>query len=348
MRYAGAKKHPTWDPPRRRRPRAALALASQHSSVAEQRFCKATVGGSNPSAGSTTKQQARLEDPKGLFAMLRIRCGKKELVFDRPRVAGILNVTPDSFSDGGRFLESAAALDHARAMIAEGADMIDIGGESTRPGSRRISAEEELGRVLPVLAALAPESPVPISIDTTKPEVAEECLKRGADIINDVSGLRNPAMREVAARHLAPVIIMHMQGTPETMQKNPHYDRVVEEVMQYLEKQAAVAKKEGIDQIIVDPGIGFGKTVEHNLTILNRLHEFRQLGYPVMVGVSRKSFIQKILGIGSDATLEGTLAAAAIAAYNGADVLRVHDVAAGRRAVAIAEAIRSGRYDAGR
>lgn len=273
--------------------------------------------------------------------MQTLRCGNFTLSFDKPRIVGILNVTPDSFSDGGKFFAPADALARARVLQEEGADIIDIGGESTHPGSQRISVEEELHRVLSVLDAVVKEIPLPISVDTSKPEVAEECLKRGAHIINDVYGLRDPAMREVVARHKAPVIIMHMQGTPDTMQIKPTYQNVVEEIITYLDQQAALAKEEGVEQIIIDPGIGFGKTIEHNLTILNHLHEFRRLGYPVMVGTSRKSFIPKILGLGPEAVFEGTLASVAIAAYNGADLLRVHDVTACRRAIAIAGAIRS-------
>jgi len=272
--------------------------------------------------------------------MQTLRCKKFTIVFDRPRIAGILNVTPDSFSDGGKFLAPVDAIARARELVAEGADMIDIGAESTRPESRRISADEELGRILPVLDILAKELPVPISIDTMKSEVAEECLARGASIINDVSGLRDPAMREVVGRHQAPAIIMHMQGAPDTMQKNPQYENVVEEIIAYLEQQAILAKSAGIEQIIIDPGIGFGKTVQHNLAILRHAGEFRCLGYPVMIGVSRKSFLQKIIGVGADDMAEATLATEAIARYNGADMIRTHDVGAARRAVAIADAIR--------
>jgi len=272
--------------------------------------------------------------------MNSIRCGKFTIPLDRPRIVGILNVTPDSFSDGGKFFDPVRAVAHARRMASEGADVIDIGGESSRPGSVRISADEELRRVLPVFDALADELAIPISVDTSKPEVAEECLKRMPVIINDVYGLRDEKMREVIARYRAPVIIMHMQGTPDTMQKNPSYGDVVEEVIGYLDTQARLARAAGIEQIIVDTGIGFGKTVKQNLLLLKHMHEFKRLGYPVMIGVSRKSFLQKISGTGSDDVLEGTLAASVIAAYNGADLLRVHDVAPVRRALTVAEAIR--------
>jgi len=272
--------------------------------------------------------------------MRTLNCGRFIIDFDRPRIVGILNVTPDSFSDGGRFLAPSDALAHARDMVAQGADIIDIGGESTRPGSRPVSVGEELGRVLPVLDSILGELSVPISIDTSKPAVADECIARGAHIINDVYGLRDPEMRRVAARRGAPVIIMHMKGTPETMQADPQYEDVASEVIGYLERQAALAREAGIEQIVVDPGIGFGKTLEHNLEILRRLGEFRRLDYPLMVGASRKSFLRKITGDGPDDTADATLASVAIAAYNGADLLRVHDVAPARRAVVVAAQIR--------
>ncbi|MFY9463372.1 MAG: dihydropteroate synthase, partial [Candidatus Sungiibacteriota bacterium] len=179
-----------------------------------------------------------------------IHCGKFTISFDRPRIAGILNITPDSFSDGGKFFTPTDAIAHARALVAAGADMIDMGGESSRPGSPRISIDEELRRIMPALDVLTKELQIPISIDTMKPEVADECLRRGAHIINDVSGLRDPAMREVIARHQAPAIIMHMQGTPDIMQKNPQYGDVVEEIIAYLGEQAALAREAGIEQII--------------------------------------------------------------------------------------------------
>ena len=273
--------------------------------------------------------------------MFPIHCGQFILSFDRPAVLGILNVTPDSFSDGGKFFTPTDAIAHARALAAAGADIIDMGGESSRPGSPRISTDEELRRITPVLDVLTKELEIPISIDTMKPEVADECLRRGAHIINDVSGLRDPAMREVIARHRASAIIMHMQGTPDTMQKNPQYENVVEEIITYVEKQAALAREAGIEQIIIDPGIGFGKTVQHNLAILRHLGEFRRLGYPVMIGVSRKSFLQKISGTATGDAAEATLAAEAIAGYNGADIIRTHDIAGARRALAIADAIRN-------
>ena len=270
-----------------------------------------------------------------------IACKGYTLTLDRPLIMGILNVTPDSFSDGGRFFDVKAAVAHAKQMVADGADAIDIGGESTRPNSERISSEEELRRVVPVIKALLKELAVPLSIDTMKPEVAEACLKLGVHMLNDITGLRNPRMIEIAAKYNVPTIIMHMQGTPETMQVSPKYNNVVSDIKKYLKVQAAKAKKAGIGQIIIDPGIGFGKTVEHNLAIIKNLAKFKELGYPVLIGPSRKSFIGKLLNLDTDQRLEGTLAAVAICALNGADIIRVHDVKECKRAAKIADAIRS-------
>jgi len=256
---------------------------------------------------------------------------------------GILNVTPDSFSDGGKFFDPKDAVTHAKQMIKDGADIIDIGGESTRPGSERISKDEELKRVLPVLGALVKEIKVPISIDTMKHEVADECLTRGAHIINDVSGLRDEKMIEIIARHKAPVVIMHMRGAPGTMQDDTNYKNVVEEVKQYLKEQAGKAKAAGIEQIIIDPGIGFGKTVKHNLQLIQHIGDFKELGYPVLIGPSRKSFIGKILNLEADERLEGTLAAVTASILYGAEIIRVHDVKECVRAARIATAIRDGK-----
>lgn len=264
-----------------------------------------------------------------------------ELELDRPALMGILNVTPDSFSDGGLFLNQEAAVARVEEMIAEGADMIDIGGESTRPGSKPIPAEEELRHILPVIEALASKVHMPLSIDTTKPEVAEECLKHGVRILNDISGLRNERMIGVAAQHDATVIIMHMQGTPETMQINPQYADVVAEIKQYLAAQAEKAKRAGIKNIIIDPGIGFGKTVEHNLTIIKHLAEFKELGYPLLVGTSRKGFIGKILNRETKDRLAGTLATVAACILNGADIIRAHDIKECGDAVKITYAIKT-------
>jgi len=269
-----------------------------------------------------------------------LSCRDIKLKLNRPIIMGILNVTPDSFSDGGKFFSKEKAIAHAKQMVADGADIIDIGGESTRPNSTRISKEEELRRVLPVLKILLKEVKVPISIDTMKSEVAEACLTAGAHLLNDVTGLRNKKMVEVAARHNVPTIIMHMQGTPETMQLNPKYTNVIKEIKDYLLRQAKAAEKAGIKQIIIDPGIGFGKSLEHNLTIIKHLAQFQELGYPLLVGPSRKSFIGKILQVEADQRLEGTLAAVTACVLNGANIIRVHDVKESKRAAIIADAIK--------
>jgi dihydropteroate synthase len=257
-------------------------------------------------------------------------------------VMGIVNVTPDSFSDGGLFLQPESALRHARWLAEDGADILDIGGESTRPGSDPVTADEELRRVLPVIEALAKDSTALVSIDTMKPAVADECLRAGARIVNDVTGLRDPAMLEVAARHNAAVVTMHMLGTPKTMQNEPRYGDVVAEICTYLAGQAATARAAGIEDIAIDPGIGFGKTAAHNFEILRRMSEFTELGYPVLVGPSRKSFLGSLPGMeASEQRLEGTIAACVVAAMQGASVLRVHDVAECKRALRVVDAIRA-------
>lgn len=255
---------------------------------------------------------------------------------------GILNVTPDSFSDGGFYLEPEKALARARTLIDDGADILDIGGESSRPGSDPISAEEELRRVLPVVRALAADAAVPVSIDTTKPEVADECLRMGARIVNDIGGLRNPEMIAVTARHKAAAVIMHMRGTPKSMQLDPVYDDVVGEVRKFLRERAAAARQAGIEDLAIDPGLGFGKSAGHNFEILRRLEELTSLGLPVLVGPSRKSFLGALPGQETTSRrLEGTLAAVVIAALKGACVVRVHDVLPCRRALQLADAIRA-------
>ncbi|NOZ23680.1 MAG: dihydropteroate synthase [Planctomycetes bacterium] len=254
----------------------------------------------------------------------------------------ILNVTPDSFSDGGRFFDPPAAVAHARRMIAEGADLIDIGGESTRPGAERLSAEEELKRVLPVIEALRSDSDVAISIDSWKAGVAREAIAAGADMINDIGGLRlDAAMAELAAETGAAVAIMHMQGTPQTMQKDPTYDDVVEDIKIFLRESIERALAAGVDRdsILIDPGIGFGKTLEHNLEILRRLREFSDLGVAVLIGTSRKSFLGKILDVRAEKRMIGTMATVALAVREGASVVRVHDVREAVETVRVADAI---------
>lgn len=245
-------------------------------------------------------------------------------------IMGVLNVTPDSFSDGGQFFTIDYALARARQLVAEGADIVDIGGESTRPGSNAVDEDEELNRVAPVIEQLAREITVPISIDTYKPAVANACLERGAGMINDISGLRydNGKMLEVAATHQVPVCIVHMQGLPKTMQQEPQYDDLVAEIKGFFSERIKVAKSAGIkdENIILDPGIGFGKTVEHNLILLQRLNEFSDLGFPLLIGTSRKSFIGKISDLPAEERLEGTIASNVLAVMMGAKIVRVHDV----------------------
>ncbi len=260
------------------------------------------------------------------------------------RLMGILNVTPDSFSDGGRYLNVDRAVERANQMIREGADIIDIGGESSRPFSSPVSEEEELRRVIPVLEALE-DLKIPISVDTYKPRVAEEALKRGASIINDIFGLRKEGMAEVIRDYDAAVVIMHMKGEPKNMQLNPHYEDTVAEIIGFLRKQAQFAMEKGIDKekIIVDPGIGFGKRVEDNLVILRDLNAFKSLGFPILIGTSRKSFIGKVLNLDVSERLEGTVASNVIAAMKGASILRVHDIREHVRALKLTEAIMGAR-----
>jgi dihydropteroate synthase len=260
------------------------------------------------------------------------------------RLMGIVNVTPDSFSDGGLFLDPKRAIAHGRELAAAGADFLDVGGESTRPGAEPVSAEEELRRVAPVVTDLAgPKGPArPISIDTAKATVAEVALDAGAEIVNDVTALRgDPELAALCADRGCTVVLMHMLGTPRTMQDDPRYDDVVDDVKDFLAARVETAMAAGIaeDRIWIDPGIGFGKTAAHNLELLRRLGELRHLGRPVVVGASRKSFIGRLTDRGVTERIGGTIAASVIALARGADVLRVHDVAELHDAVATAEAI---------
>jgi dihydropteroate synthase len=258
-------------------------------------------------------------------------------------VMGILNVTPDSFSDGGRFFSRTAIADQIEKLLGSGADIIDVGGESTRPYSDPVSAEDELERVLPAIRLIRERSSIPVSIDTTKAEVARGALKEGADIINDISALRfDRDMVSLARESGAPVIMMHMQGTPSDMQVEPHYDDVVADIKDFFRERLAWAEKNGIssEKIIIDPGIGFGKTVAHNLTILRRLEEFSELGCPVLIGHSRKSFIGKLLGSEVDERDAATAAISALCVMKGVSILRVHDVAMNVEAVRLTEAIK--------
>jgi dihydropteroate synthase len=257
------------------------------------------------------------------------------------RLMGIVNVTPDSFSDGGRFLDPERAIEHGRRLAGDGADILDVGGESTRPGARAVTAEEELARVAPVLAGLG-EVDAEISIDTSKVAVAEAALDAGAEIVNDVTALRaEPALAGLCAARGCGVVLMHMQGTPRTMQENPIYGDVVDDVKAVLAGRIEFAVGEGIDEeaIWIDPGIGFGKTVRHNLELIARLAELRDLGRPLVVGTSRKRFIGSLTGREVDDRVGGSVASIVLALAHGADVLRVHDVAEVRDAVRVAEAI---------
>jgi dihydropteroate synthase len=260
----------------------------------------------------------------------------------RTHLMGVLNVTPDSFSDGGKFFKLEEAIKQGLKLAEEGADMIDIGGESTRPGSEPVTIEEELRRVIPVIEELTKMIQVPISIDTYKSRVAKEALDSGASMVNDISGLRyDPEMKKVIAKYDVPVVLMHIKGTPKNMQENPHYDNLIEEIKTYLIESIKIAKEAGIDgdKIIIDPGIGFGKTPEDNLRILKNLNEFTELGRPLMVGVSRKSFIGKILNLPTEERLEGSLASMAVAIMNGANILRVHDVKESKMVAKLVDAI---------
>jgi dihydropteroate synthase len=272
-----------------------------------------------------------------------LRACQHEFRFPRPAlVMGIVNVTPDSFSDGGHYLDTGAAVAHALEMVAQGAEILDIGGESTRPRATPVPEEEELRRVMPVLKRLAEETRVPLSIDTMKPEVARAAVEAGATIINDVATNRtDPEMWRIAARSGAAYVAVHMQGTPATMQQEPHYENVTAEVFRFFAERINRFLGCGMtpEQIILDPGIGFGKTAGHNLELLARLGEFRRLGRPLLVGVSRKSFLGAITGAGVAARLPGALACAALGAEAGMNIVRVHDVAETVQAVRIAEAI---------
>lgn len=270
----------------------------------------------------------------------------------RPAIMGVLNVTPDSFSDGGLYPDAGLAVEAGLRMFEEGADIIDVGGESTRPGAEPVSSDEEISRVAPVIDGLVAEG-LRVSIDTHKPEVAKVALDLGAAMVNDISGLRDPDMVDLCAKAGCGVCVMHMLGTPKTMQAHPVYGDVLRDVKEYLLHACALAEKAGVDRadIWIDPGIGFGKTLSHNLELLRRLDELVALGYPVLVGVSRKSFIGRVLGaveIGGDSLLpvdqrlEGTLAAQVVAQVKGARALRVHDVSEARRAAVLAGAILGG------
>lgn len=260
---------------------------------------------------------------------------------------GILNVTPDSFSDGGRFLAVDAALARARQMASEGATVIDVGGESTRPGAESVTAEDEVQRVIPVIRAIVAELPVVVSVDTSKPEVMLAAAEAGAGLINDVRALRSPGALAAAAKTQLPVCLMHMQGEPGTMQRAPHYDNVVDEVGRFLRERVDCCIRAGIapHKILLDPGFGFGKTLEHNLCLLQHLPVLMQLGFPLLVGVSRKSMVGAVLNAPVTARVNGSIALAGLAVWLGASIIRAHDVQASVEAVKVCTAVRNAKCD---
>ncbi|MGH8287095.1 MAG: dihydropteroate synthase [Steroidobacteraceae bacterium] len=271
------------------------------------------------------------------------RCGSNTLDLSAPAIMGVLNVTPDSFSDGGRYLDSRAAVEHARRMIDEGAAIIDIGGDSTRPGAAPVEADEETRRVLPVIEQVA-RLPTIVSVDTSKPEVMRAAAESGASMINDVRALRAEGAIEAARDSRCGVCLMHMQGEPRTMQREPRYGDVVMEIKELLEERVRACTSAGIapERIAIDPGFGFGKTAAHNLELLRRLGELTNGSHPVLVGLSRKSLVGSILGRDAGERLFGSLALAAVAVVNGARIVRAHDVAATLDVVKTANAVRTG------
>lgn len=272
-----------------------------------------------------------------------INCAGTVLDLSVPRVMGILNVTADSFSDGGSFITRQAALRRAREMVAEGAAIVDVGGESTRPGASPVDVQEELDRVVPVIEAIRAELPTVVSVDTSKPGVMRAAVAAGAGLINDVRALREDGALQAAVELGVPVCLMHMQGEPRTMQVAPHYQDVITEVKAFLEERLAQCRQAGIQEgrLLIDPGFGFGKTVAHNLSLMKRLKEFMDLGVPVLVGASRKSLIGAVLEVPVDKRVYGSIALAALAVTQGASVIRAHEVAATVHAVKMAAAVRA-------
>jgi dihydropteroate synthase len=267
-------------------------------------------------------------------------CGRFTLSLDRPLIMGIVNITPDSFSDGGHFYSPELAIEHAIKLIAQGADLLDIGGESTRPGAQAVGVEEELQRVLPVLEGLR-ECGVPLSVDTLKPEVMRAAIRAGADMINDVNALRAEGALQAVADSAAAVCLMHMQGEPRTMQQSPLYQDVVAEVKAFLDERIAAAEQAGIERkrIVIDPGFGFGKTLEHNVGMLRQLDTFATLGVPLLAGLSRKSMLGTLTGLPVEERMVPSVAAAVVAAMKGAKIFRVHDVKETRQALQIVSAL---------
>lgn len=275
---------------------------------------------------------------------MTLDCAGKMLDLSRPRVMGILNVTPDSFSDGGRFDSPDDALRQAAAMVADGADLLDVGGESTRPGAQAVSLDEELARVVPVIERLSGEFGVPVSIDTSKPAVMTAAVAAGAGFINDVNALKSPGAIRAAADCGVPVCLMHMRGEPRTMQSAPQYDDVVADIIAYLAERIAACEAGGLlrSRLLVDPGFGFGKTLQHNLQLLRGMSQFQRLGVPVLVGISRKSMLGAVTGREVDERVVASVAAALLAVERGARIVRVHDVAATVDAVRVWQAMTDG------
>jgi dihydropteroate synthase len=267
-------------------------------------------------------------------------CGRFQLDLSKPRVMGIVNVTPDSFSDGGKFNTTEKAIEHALQLVEEGADILDIGGESTRPGATPVPLDEELKRVIPVIEGLCGVG-VPLSIDTYKPQVMQAAITAGVDIVNDVCALREPQALEVVAASQTGVCLMHMQGRPQTMQADPQYDNVVSEVTDFLKARLNAAKHAGIDhsRIVLDPGFGFGKRTAHNLTLLNHLNDIQALGLPLLIGLSRKSVLGQVVGSSVGERVHASIAASVISVMKGANIVRVHDVKPTVDALKIVQAV---------
>lgn len=276
-----------------------------------------------------------------LLLSMILHCAKFKLDLTHPNVMGILNVTPDSFSDGGQFAQIDQALQHADQLVAEGADIVDIGGESTRPNAQPVDLQEELDRVIPVIEALSTRIAVPISIDTYKPAVMQAAIAAGASLVNDVNALRAPGALAVVAGSDVGLCLMHMQGNPQTMQEDPQYADVVADVSAFLSQRVLACLDQGVDKarIMVDPGFGFGKTREHNIALLQSLDKLLGLDLPILVGLSRKSVLGKVTGNAVDSRLYASVAAAVIAAMKGANILRVHDVAATVEALKVTSAV---------
>lgn len=269
--------------------------------------------------------------------------GDKQLdLAKKVAIMGILNLTPDSFYDGGRYTQEKKALVRVEEMVSQGADLIDIGGESTRPGATKVSTEEELRRIIPIIGKIKELFEIPVSVDTYKAQIAQEAIEAGADMINDISGLRfDSELKQVVAKYKVPLVLMHIKGTPRDMQNNPYYDSLLGEIISYLRESIVIAKEAGIDEerIVIDPGIGFGKSARHNLEIIDKLSELKSLGRPILIGVSRKSFIGNVLNLPLQERLEGSLAATCLAVTQGARIVRTHDVKETRRAIDLTQAI---------